>query len=586
MIEALKILLSLSLSGTLLILILLLCKPLYRHRLSRQWQYYVWLLVVARLLLPFGPKVSLMGNLFQCVSQTGASVFKAGQSEPASPLPQGTNLTEHDIFSGNQGFMRNSEPAEAGKPPVQGAEMAAGNGWLVCALVWLMVAVGFLIRKITVYQSFVKYIRAGSMDVTDMRLWEQLGKLVEQAGIRTSVGLSVNSLISSPLLIGFLRPRIILPSAQLPDTDFQNTVLHELTHYKRRDMFYKWLVQITICLHWFNPFVHLMGREMNRDCEFSCDEAVIRTLDRQSRRSYGNTLLNAAGTGGNYKDSLASVTLNENAERLKERLDAIMNYKKKNKVITGITFITTLLLAIGANATGVYARTQTPESIPAPVSALEDLEADRITTITITADSCGIELVKSENGRFTFDYLGISDTSKYPVEYTVDDDALQITVDGTAARDSAGHYYIESGPNYVNVVRIGIPDQEYQDITLTLHGAPITLPDYNAAILIESDDGSITVSDTEIAKGTFAIHNLSGSVSVRTAKLSSNISVVSEGECELIFNEAPQDLKLDVSDCRGQVVLPDGWSTTFRLGNGTPSVKISNHGYTEVTIDH
>lgn len=48
MIELLKILLSLSLSGTLLILVLLLCKPLYKSRLSRQWQYYASLSCVGK----------------------------------------------------------------------------------------------------------------------------------------------------------------------------------------------------------------------------------------------------------------------------------------------------------------------------------------------------------------------------------------------------------------------------------------------------------------------------------------------------------------------------------------------------------
>ena len=55
MIELLKLLLSLSFSGTVLILILLLSRPLYRNRLSRQWQYYIWLIVVARMLLPLYP---------------------------------------------------------------------------------------------------------------------------------------------------------------------------------------------------------------------------------------------------------------------------------------------------------------------------------------------------------------------------------------------------------------------------------------------------------------------------------------------------------------------------------------------------
>ncbi len=54
----LKTFLSMSVSGGLLILTLLLVKRFLKDKISRQWQYYIWLIVVLRLLLPFGPEVS------------------------------------------------------------------------------------------------------------------------------------------------------------------------------------------------------------------------------------------------------------------------------------------------------------------------------------------------------------------------------------------------------------------------------------------------------------------------------------------------------------------------------------------------
>ena len=62
---ALKIFLSMSFSGGLLILALLLGKRFLKDKISRQWEYYIWLIVLLRLLLPFGPEVSLMGKAYQ-----------------------------------------------------------------------------------------------------------------------------------------------------------------------------------------------------------------------------------------------------------------------------------------------------------------------------------------------------------------------------------------------------------------------------------------------------------------------------------------------------------------------------------------
>ena len=601
--ELLKIILSLSVSGALLILVLLLFKPLVKDRLSKRWQYYIWLVVVARLLLPFAPETNLVGTLFQHIDNAVIQTDTSPQPEQQSPVLPETDFSNQgnvpgQVSSGGE----QSEPDKLTAPSI--LDMAKQNISAVCLIGWLIVAVGLLIRKVTIYQSFVKYIKAGRTEIADMELWERVGKLVEQTGVKGAVGLYANSLISSPLLIGFFRPCIMLPTTELSESDFENTILHELTHYKRRDMFYKWLVQVTICLHWFNPLVYLMGREVNRACELSCDEAVIKSMDVGKQRAYGDTLLNAMRTGGNYKDSVASVTLNEGKELLKERLDAIMKYKRTSKMMLTVTLAITLLMVTGATAIGAYAKTQmppvpngtiakpdTPSNIKAPtitttpVSALEDFEADNVKSITLTVDSCGVELVKSDNGKFTFNYLGISDTTKFKVNYTMGaDNVLQIAVDGIAARATVGHYYIESGPNYSNVVRIGIPDKEYKNITLTLDGAPVTLPDFNAIIGIEAKDSSVSLSDTDISRGTYHINNLSGSVSIIATTISNEISVTSEGECELTFNQMPQNLELDVSACRGEIVLPAGWTKTYSLGNGKPTIKISNHGYTEISI--
>lgn len=344
----LKIILSLSLSGALLILVLLLVKPLVKDRLSKRWQYYIWLIVIARLLIPLAPEANLAGTVFQHFGQVVLQVDTGQRLEQAPPM---TDLAEQagDFHAGE------GKPLAAAKLPTLSIfELIKQNSTMLCLLVWFIVAVGLFIRKVTVYQSFVKYIKAGRIEISDMERWERVGKLVEQAGIKGAVGLYTNGLIASPLLIGFFRPCIMLPTVELSKSDFENTIWHELTHYKRGDMFYKWLVQITICLHWFNPLVYVMGREINRACELSCDEAVIRKWDKNRQRTYGDTLLNAMGTGGQYKDALASVTLNESAELLKERLDAIMNFKRPSKFIVLLTCVLTMVLSFAATAAGAY----------------------------------------------------------------------------------------------------------------------------------------------------------------------------------------------------------------------------------------
>ena len=365
-----KTFLSMSFSGGLLILVLLLGKRFFKDKISRQWQYYIWLVVVLRLMLPFGPEANLMGKTYQAVDQAITQVAPLSSQQP-------TLNTPGDAFAPAVGLEQNNEdvnpPAEdlTNAHPLQEIGVLLPNHvWLI----WLVIALGLLIRKVTIYQGFMRYIKAGLNPVSDLAILDRLSITAEQIGIQKPVELCVNPLVSSPLLIGFFHPCIVLPSADISEKDFQYIVLHELTHYKRRDMFYKWLVQVTVCLHWFNPLVHLMGREMTKACEFSCDEAVLTKMGGDHAQDYGKTLLDAMAAVGKYKENPGAVTLSENKQLLKERIGAIMNFQKKSTAIRLLTGVMTLCIILGAAFVGVYpvaAASNQPFSKP-PVSGNKD----------------------------------------------------------------------------------------------------------------------------------------------------------------------------------------------------------------------
>ena len=85
----LKVFLSMSCSGALLILALFLLKRVLKNKISRQWQYYIWLVAVLRLLLPFGLEISLLGKVYQALDQTiTESIPSPQQSAPQQPTLQ------------------------------------------------------------------------------------------------------------------------------------------------------------------------------------------------------------------------------------------------------------------------------------------------------------------------------------------------------------------------------------------------------------------------------------------------------------------------------------------------------------------
>ena len=417
-----KIVFSLSLSGSLLILILLLCKPLFRNRFSRQWQYYIWLIVVMRLLLPFGPEASLMGQAHRAVDRMTVQMKQGAQgawlsgedsANPAQGVGQGAeksierrvrqnagagtersdghnaegNSTQDTVRQGLEAVGEKAEEPVAENERMMadslrqadGKEASLGTGQVFLRaaafagnylwVIWLTAAFGMLIRKGSMYQSYIKYVKAGAKPVCDFALLDRLAVTADQLGIGRTVELCVNPLVSSPMLVGYRNPCIVLPDADVTEKDFQYIFMHELTHYKRRDIWYKWLVQFAVCLHWFNPFVHLMSREIDRACEFACDEAVVAKMGYGYAADYGKTLLNAMAASGTFREPLAVVTMSANKELLRERLGAIMNFKKKTKKAGMVTAGLTVGIAMGAVFIGVYpASASEPDKAAMPVT--------------------------------------------------------------------------------------------------------------------------------------------------------------------------------------------------------------------------
>ncbi len=219
---------------------------------------------------------------------------------------------------------------------------------------WLALALALLARKLMVYQSFIRRIRAGSIEASDTETLKLLSDCKEKLNIKANVGLFHNPLISSPMLIGFFQPCVLMPDGELEEKELSYIFMHELIHYKQKDMFYKWVIQIVVCVHWFNPFVYLLEKEVNQSCELSCDEKVIVLLDDKQRREYGDMLISFLKLSNPCTNSLASVTLSEGAKQIKERLGAIMVFKGKAKTTRALTGALTLCILFGAAFLGSY----------------------------------------------------------------------------------------------------------------------------------------------------------------------------------------------------------------------------------------
>ncbi|MGE5678192.1 MAG: M56 family metallopeptidase, partial [Pseudomonadota bacterium] len=337
--EQVRLILSLSLSGSILAVIAFALKPIVGRRLSKSVQYYIWLVVLLRLLLPFSPEGSLM-----------EAVFYQGQ-EPAAA--GGMTAAEQ----GNIGS------AGIGSVIVESAESKAEAGYYnndmdhsryfkdllsqYLLYIWLIGAFSVLLVNITGYLRFSAYMKKTGRPAAE----EQYNILKSISRDRRQVSLVCNSHVATPMLMGIINPCIIIPDEGYGEEQLKNILLHELSHMKRFDIAVKWLTLLASAVHWFNPLMYFLRKEIDRACELACDELVVKDLDSAGKQSYGETLI-AVAAEQKLPLGVLQATMCEEKKDLRNRLKAIMTHGKKSRFIVVVSVLLLLGAAAGAIALG------------------------------------------------------------------------------------------------------------------------------------------------------------------------------------------------------------------------------------------
>ena len=129
--------------------------------------------------------------------------------------------------------------------------------------------------------------------------------------------------VSSPFVLGLIKPRIYLPFS-INGQDLEHVIAHEQAHIHRKDHWWKPLGFLLLTIHWFNPFVWLSYVLLCRDIELACDEKVIRELGNEQRADYTQALVACSIN----RRTIAACPLAFGEVGVKERVKSVMNYKK------------------------------------------------------------------------------------------------------------------------------------------------------------------------------------------------------------------------------------------------------------------
>ena len=208
--------------------------------------------------------------------------------------------------------------------------------------------------------------------------------------------------VTSPFVLGFIRPRIYLPFT-LAEKDLDAVVAHEKAHIARGDVLWKLLGYLFLCVYWFNPLVWLAYILFCRDIEFACDERVIGQLAIEERAAYSEALLAASMP----KARIAACALAFGEGNVKERIKRVLSYKKPAFWVILIAVLACAALAVCFLTDPVGFTVKNPavgEYIPGAEGMQGNVDTDYFTSVSpdfaIGAGVDGVAVFKDPKAAF------------------------------------------------------------------------------------------------------------------------------------------------------------------------------------------
>ena len=345
-----------SLEAGVLVLVVLLTQRICGARIAARWRCALWLLVMARMLLPVsvGSGVSVF-NWMPRPGNPPAPMASAPAPPEIKPVVLPPLLAAPSADS--RPVLRREAPPESApvandvadsrvspspEPPqfvAKPAVPSGGVGWritwpLVLFATWLAGVLGcggyVLVSSIRLHRRLAQLA-----PITDPEMLDSLRDCRRGLGVRGEFALAESPDVTTPALYGLLKPRLLLPSGfsgRFSANELRFILLHELAHVKRRDILCNWLAAGLQIVHWFNPLIWFGFGRWRADRELACDELALEAAGAGHNREYGETILRLLESFTPRAAVPGLLGILEDKRQLRRRLRTIGSFRPGKKL--------------------------------------------------------------------------------------------------------------------------------------------------------------------------------------------------------------------------------------------------------------
>ena len=337
--------LGISVSIGLIVIGLIFLTPFLNKRYAAKWKYLIWIFLALRLLIPFS-------------GANGQDVM-----DRMSQLKVGTNSESEENDANNpidtampyRGIVVEI-PAQMTTPIKASSEKSTADITMldIVTLVWIIGSLIFIFVHLISYSHYKRQVLKNGKMIKETRILSQIFRLKRELHISRTVCVMEYDEAESPMIIGFIKPVLVLPKEQYNSEDLFFILKHELVHFKRGDVYLKLLFVTANAVHWFNPIIWIMQKEAVIDMELSCDERVTQGTSFELRKAYTETLLSMLHKQCVRKTVLSTQFYGGKKIMKKRFKNILIRNRKKNGIsilICAVVLSITLGMLVGCSVT-------------------------------------------------------------------------------------------------------------------------------------------------------------------------------------------------------------------------------------------
>ncbi|MCI5620592.1 MAG: M56 family metallopeptidase [Lachnospiraceae bacterium] len=307
-------LLNMSIAAGILALAIMLLR-LCLKKAPKKYICILWAFVALRLLCPIGFTSSLsVFNLLHTGTESGQVQYFAYNGKSEKP----------ELLFDVPALVDDNESTDSMTVGTHTSDLYLP----VAMCIWLC---GVSLMLATALISYVRLKEKVSVSIP----WKETVQTVQTQNIY------VCDEISSPFILGVVKPRIYLPSGMTEETQ-KHVIAHESTHLQRHDHWWKPMGYILLSIYWFNPVLWIAYILLCRDIEAACDEKVIMDMDKENIVGYSEALLACALR----RKMITACPVAFGETNVKGRVKHVLNYKKPAICLVALSVLVCVVVAV------------------------------------------------------------------------------------------------------------------------------------------------------------------------------------------------------------------------------------------------